>query len=467
MEELKAVQSQQENLLAQILTVASEGSRQSDKVVKDIIITTCKILSFADDTPLSSASIELSSNVISNTMENALNSNVSISDVTVYNDIVDSVIQSGLTAISDDNSNDNSNSNTQSNSLSVSDKENIQNLYESYVDAIGQMSMKAVMSGTTNVTITTTNMAVFVSKMALSNSISSLGSNSSTHFLNIVDSSFSRRLEDISSINVSYEHRSLFDASLLQSKTVPLMLSVTRASLYANSGDFQLTKNASYNERVQLSVGSNPLRLQLDCSLVSDTSVIVNIQNFASLHYSDIEPIGNITYVEKCIPGEVETFTYVCQYADDTSYTITSTCDGGNGTLTTTCPTRSRSPTCYMSSTESESSSSCTLVSYTPSLLTCRCTACPSSMLSSRKLKTVKAVTYQIISVTKYMYNDFAATMESSDDLTASDVAKSVIVIMSFIAVWSIIIAIVAVQEFWKYGKKVSSTHYVLSLSLL
>jgi len=65
------------------------------------------------------------------------------------------------------------------------------------------------------------------------------------------------------------------------------------------------------------------------------------------------------------------------------------------------------------------------------------------------------------------MYNDFAATMESSDDLTASDVAKSVIVIMSFIAVWSIIIAIVAVQEFWKYGKKVSSTHYVLSLSLL
>jgi len=65
------------------------------------------------------------------------------------------------------------------------------------------------------------------------------------------------------------------------------------------------------------------------------------------------------------------------------------------------------------------------------------------------------------------MYNDFAATMESSDDLSASDVAKSVIVIMSFIAVWSIIIAIVAVQEFWKYGKKVSSTHYVLSLSLL
>jgi hypothetical protein len=53
------------------------------------------------------------------------------------------------------------------------------------------------------------------------------------------------------------------------------------------------------------------------------------------------------------------------------------------------------------------------------------------------------------------MYNDFAATMQSSKDITASDVAKSVIIIMSFIAAWSVVIAIVAVQEFWKYGKKV------------
>ena len=461
-EELKAVQSQQESLLTQILTVASEGSRQSNDVVKSIITATCQILSIADDKPLSSASIELSSNIISKTMLNALKSDVSISDVVVYNNIVDNVIQSGLTAISGDSSSSDgsssssSSSNTQMSSLSVSDKENIQNLYESYVDSIGQMSMKAIMSGTSNVTITTTNMALSVSKMSLSNSISCLGS--SAHSLNIIDSSFARRLGVVKSNNrssSSNEGRSLFDASVLQSKTIPIMLSVTRASLYANSRDFQLTKNASYNERVQLSVGSNPLRLQLDCSLVSDTSVIINIQNFAAQDYSDIEPIGNITYVEKCFLGEIKSFTYVCQYADDTRYTIKGTCDGRNGTLTTTCPTRSRTPICYMSSTESESSSSCTLVSQTPSLLTCRCTACPSALLSSRKLKTVKAVTYQIISVTKYMYEDFATTMESSKDLTAADVAKSIIVIMSFVAVWSIVIAIVAVQEFWKYGKKV------------
>lgn len=394
-------------------------------------------------------------------MINALSSNLSISDVTVYNDIVNNVIQSGLVSISagdSSNSDGNNNVNSKSNTLSVSDKENIQNLYESYVDSIGQMSMKAVMSGASNVTITTTNMVVSVTRMAVSNSISCLGSSTSFHSLNVVHSSFSRRLDSTNSINTSsssYERRLLFDASALQSKTIPLMLSVTRANLYANSGDFQLIKNASYKERVQLSVGSNPLRLQLDCSLVSDTSVIVNIQNFAPLYYRVIEPIGNITYIEKCSLDVVESFNYVCQYADDTTYTITSTCNGGNGTLTTTCPTRSRSPSCYISSTESDTSSSCTLVSYTPTLLTCRCTACPSSSLSSRKLKTVKAVTYQIISVTKYMYNDFASTMQSSEDLTASDVSKSVIVVMSFIAVWSFIIALVAIQEFWHHGKKV------------
>jgi len=435
-----------------------------------VITTTCQVLSVVGDTPLSSASIELSSNIISKTMTNALSSNISISDVTVYNDIIDSMIQSGLTSLSDDSSDSNSNGNSQSNSLSASDKKNIQNLYESYVDTIGQMSMEAIMSGASNVTITTTNMAVSVTRMAVSNSISCLGSNTSTHSLNIIDSSFGRRLDSTDSINTSsssYEHRSLFDASVLQSKSIPLMLSVTRANLYANSGDFQLTKNASYNERVQLSVGSNPLRLQLDCSLVSDTSVTVNIQNFAPLHYSDIEPIGNVTYVEKCSLDVLESFNYVCQYADNTSYVITSTCDGGNGTLTTTCPTRSRSPTCYMSSTESETSSSCTLVSYTPSLLTCRCTACPSSSPSSRKLKTVKAITYQIISVTKYMYNDFASTMQSSEDLTASDVSKSVIVILSFIAVWSFVIALVAMQEFWNQGKKVLSLLLLLLVNII
>jgi hypothetical protein len=41
----------------------------------------------------------------------------------------------------------------------------------------------------------------------------------------------------------------------------------------------------------------------------------------------------------------------------------------------------------------------------------------------------------------------------SSPVLSGNDIANSVIIIMSFIAVWTFVFAIVGVQELWKYGK--------------
>jgi hypothetical protein len=83
-------------------------------------------------------------------------------------------------------------------------------------------------------------------------------------------------------------------------------------------------------------------------------------------------------------------------------------------------------------------------------------------------MKTVKAVTYQIISATKYLYSDFAAKMETSKELTAKDVSKSIIIVMSFITVWSFIIGVVLVQEFWeKRNKVLSSLLLAISLSSL
>lgn len=95
-------------------------------------------------------------NIIAKTMQTALTTNIAVSDVIIYNSIVDSAIKTGLTALADSSADTNSNTNTNTNStssssnsntLTVADKENIQNLYESYVDSIGVMSMKAVMSG--------------------------------------------------------------------------------------------------------------------------------------------------------------------------------------------------------------------------------------------------------------------------------------------------------------------------------
>ena len=102
-------------------------------------------------------------------MQTALTTNVSVSDVIVYNNVVENVIKSGLSSMSGSsavsstnagsgsgsNSNSSAGSNTVTTTLTAADKNNIQNLYESYVDSIGQMSMKAISKG--QVTFTSTN----------------------------------------------------------------------------------------------------------------------------------------------------------------------------------------------------------------------------------------------------------------------------------------------------------------------
>jgi hypothetical protein len=77
------------------------------------------------------------------------------------------------------------------------------------------------------------------------------------------------------------------------------------------------------------------------------------------------------------------------------------------------------------------------------------------------------AVTYQILAVTTYMFEDYAgiitiiviifititnipitiiATMSTAAELTPADVAKSVIVIMAFISVWAFVVVLVGIQ---------------------
>jgi len=101
-------------------------------------------------------------------MQNALTTNVSVSDVIIYNSVVENVIKSGLSSISGSNTVSSTNAGSGTNSsvgssssttkttLTAADKTNIQNLYESYVDSIGQMSMKAISKGQVITTISTT-----------------------------------------------------------------------------------------------------------------------------------------------------------------------------------------------------------------------------------------------------------------------------------------------------------------------
>jgi len=98
---------------------------------------------------MTSASIGLSSNIIAKTMQTALTSNITVSDVIVYNSVVDNVIKSGLadTNTSSSSGGSKGNSGSSSGQRTTTDKINIQNLYESYVDNIGIMAMKAISKG--------------------------------------------------------------------------------------------------------------------------------------------------------------------------------------------------------------------------------------------------------------------------------------------------------------------------------
>jgi hypothetical protein len=53
--------------------------------------------------------------------------------------------------------------------------------------------------------------------------------------------------------------------------------------------------------------------------------------------------------------------------------------------------------------------------------------------------------------------------MATAPNLTAKNVARSVIIIMSFVAVWTFVLFIIGIQEFWTYGKKVKETKKVRS----
>ena len=102
-------------------------------------------------------------------MQTALTTNVSVSDVIVYNSVVENVIKSGLSSMSGSSavsstnagsgsgSNSSAGSSTTTTTLTAADKNNIQNLYESYVDSIGQMSMKAISKGQVTFTKAPTN----------------------------------------------------------------------------------------------------------------------------------------------------------------------------------------------------------------------------------------------------------------------------------------------------------------------
>ena len=236
-------------------------------------------------------------------------------------------------------------------STTSSTMSSIQSMYKSYVDAIGSIVIaSSSTSGRTNATVVSNaNLQIVITTMLPVNSISSLSSRPSHQI--VVDatgsSSGSRRLA---------------------SNQIPMVMSVTRATLYytsdpnirstaasintnittnSTSTNTTNTNNASNATTPALSnvpyyrLVSNPLRIQLDCSqMYTNTSTTTSsksrtirivLHNFDSPSFESIVPITT-SFTTTCTTNNATTTIYTCRYHDGSSYRISVPCDGTRNT---------------------------------------------------------------------------------------------------------------------------------------
>lgn len=147
-----------------------------------------------------------------------------------------------------------------------------------------------------------------------------------------------------------------------------------------------------------------------------------------------------------CRYGEILTDIFSCRYPDETTLKLTNVCDGStNGTLTTTCPNRAIYPSCHVIY-----GNNCSIVSYTSSNITCLCDMCGSSsrrLLDASSAVASSAAVQHLIALTEFVFDDYASTMEEAKDFDAADVEHTIIMMMSFIAVWCGIIVVVTIKS--------------------
>ena len=373
--------------------------------------------------------IDLSRTIIQGTTTNAVSLNVSVDYVVGFNTVINNMVSASTSA----------SASTSINSDQI--QTNVQKIYETFTDSILKLSAVDVKSGQRNISVSSNNLQIVVAPLTAFSTISSMNDNGKGHAFQLVSSNFNstgRRLIDISI------------------KT-PFMLSVTRASLYSNL--WKKRTNATMAEREQYTINSNPLRASLDCSAVSDMKVLVILQNYENQDYSPIHAI-NATFTTHCKNDVIDTHRYSCHYPDDYTYEISVNCMGTNDTFVTACPNRSRAPSCQLSTLSSES---CTLVDYDDDSISCMCSMCSSS--SHRQLAdSGRTITFQVFTLTKYLFEDYASVMMTSSSLQAKDFLGTLIISLSFAVIWILIILLVTGQAIYKRNKnKVKSN----SISIL
>ena len=146
----------QNYVLAQLNVIANVDD-PSPKLLLSTINSTASLFAASSVGDLTAQSFKFSSNIIDATMQSALNLELPVENIMVFNNLINSCIDKS-----------NRNNDIQS---------SIQTMYESYVDCLAINSMKQLVSKNQNLTITTSNMQIVITTIQTTNIISSLSPN--------------------------------------------------------------------------------------------------------------------------------------------------------------------------------------------------------------------------------------------------------------------------------------------------
>ena len=414
--ELLKLQQIQENILDSIITVAAAESRvQSTQAIVTTIDSTIRILS-ANTEEMSPKTAQLAEQIIGRTMDNAISANVPVKTAAQFTNVVSNIISSTVS--------------TQNNTR----KDTITTLYEKFVDGLGALNSQT--GGNTNIAVSTKSLQVLVtSKAQPVNSVGSLA------FASDVGTALNHELH-----LVSYDLINKDKNKNKYNQNIPITLSVTRSTLYESI--VSTTDNVTILGQFERITTSNPLRTQLNCNIIMNSSVIIKIQNNANEQYEPILPLVK-KVIRYCTPNMTDqVITYNCSYpTNDNSvgisyYPIYGTCIG-NKTIIQRCPSRRRIPSCQLTS----NMGSCKVLNFTSSYTFCSCLLCaPQSSARQLQMNEIGSVAYQVKGMTEFIFDDYVATMKKAATLDSDAVEKSIILISTFVIVWGIVLGIVLLR---------------------
>ena len=143
-------------------------------------------------------------------------------------------------------------------------------------------------------------------------------------------------------------------------------------------------RSLSFGSSMALEVHSDPLIVTLpDLTVCADSGCGFDVT---------MQTVDDATYIDGSTT--VKSFTTVCNssayhvtYQCANGLNVTNICHGRPSTVTNTCPYLLTKPTCGRISSSATADDVCTMVSYTDTATTCRCTV-PNSYFSSRRLQT-------------------------------------------------------------------------------